>query len=140
MVRKNKCCIRNCPGLHKSRFSIPERSFEKWQEAVRMPLTKRSRICGVHFLKEDIHDIWTSGEGLNKLSVSNIINFNVKQKKKIISMVNINTCNKSNFVFLNVIDKSKETQIKRWSNSQITFRWLYWKHVGNCYSIYNRQW
>ncbi|KAF0736916.1 bromodomain-containing protein DDB G0270170-like [Aphis craccivora] len=48
MVRENKCCIKNCPGLHKSRFSIPERYFNEWQQAIGTPLTKRSRI----FLKK----------------------------------------------------------------------------------------
>jgi len=70
MVRENKCCIQNCPGLHKSRFSIPERSFNEWQEAIGTSLTKRSRICGAHFSKNDIHDTWTSGEGSNQYLVS----------------------------------------------------------------------
>ncbi|KAF0724256.1 Uncharacterized protein FWK35_00027176 [Aphis craccivora] len=69
MVRENKCCIKNCPGLHKSRFSIPERSFNKWQEAIGTLLTKRSRICGAHFSKNDIYDTWTSDEGLSQYSI-----------------------------------------------------------------------
>jgi len=64
-----------CPGLHKSRFSIPQHSFNEWQEAVGTPLTKRSRICGAHFSKNDIYDTWTSGEGSNQYLVSCKFNF-----------------------------------------------------------------
>lgn len=76
MVRENKCCITNCPGLHKSRFSVPLRLFNTWQKALgtSTKLTKRSRICGAHFLKDDIHDVWTSGEGLNQYTVSLVFN------------------------------------------------------------------
>lgn len=69
MSRSKKCAIRNCPGTHKSRFGIPEHSFSKWQEAVGMQLAKKSRICGDHFLKDDICDTWTSGQGLTKYTV-----------------------------------------------------------------------
>jgi len=61
--------------LDKSRFSIPERSFNEWQEAIGISLTKISRICGAYFSKNDIHNTWNFGEGSNQYSVSCEFNF-----------------------------------------------------------------
>lgn len=68
--RLDKCCIENCMGNSKSRFSVPIASHEKWERVIGKTLNKRSRICGDHFLKEDIIDTWVSGQGTSKYSVS----------------------------------------------------------------------
>lgn len=56
MPRIDKCCVENCSGISKSRFSVPKVSHDKWERAIGKTLSKRSRICGDHFLKEDIID------------------------------------------------------------------------------------
>lgn len=77
--RLDKCCIENCTGNSKSRFSVPIVSHEKWERVIGKTLNQRSRICGDHFLEEDKIDTWVSGQGANKYSVS--IDYNVKLYK-----------------------------------------------------------
>jgi len=57
-------------GNSKSRFSVAIASHEKWERVIGNTLNKRSRICGDHFLEEDIIDTWVSGQGTSKYSVS----------------------------------------------------------------------
>lgn len=70
MPRLDKCCVDNCLGTSKSRFCIPTISHGNWERSLGKSLNKRSRICGDHFLENDIIDTWVSGEGNNKYSVS----------------------------------------------------------------------
>lgn len=70
MSRIDKCCIRNCSGISKSRFSMKNVAHEKWEKAVGITLGKRSRVCGDHFSKENIIDTRVSGQGTSAYSVS----------------------------------------------------------------------
>ncbi|KAF0703872.1 bromodomain-containing protein DDB G0270170-like, partial [Aphis craccivora] len=44
MSRLDKCCIQNCFGTNKSRFSIPKNSHSIWEMAIGKTLTKRSSV------------------------------------------------------------------------------------------------
>jgi len=69
MPRLDKFCVENCLGTSKSRFCVPTISHDNWERSLGKSLNKRSRICGDHFLENDIIVTWVSGEG-NKYSVS----------------------------------------------------------------------
>ncbi|KAF0705042.1 bromodomain-containing protein DDB G0270170-like [Aphis craccivora] len=71
MSHLDKFCVQNCFGTSKSRFSIPKNSHSSWEMAIGKTLTKRSRVCGNHFVKEDIVNTWVSGE--SSFSVRKII-------------------------------------------------------------------
>jgi len=75
MSRIDKCCIRNCSGISKSRFSIPKNAHEKWEKAVGITLGKRLRVCGDHFSKENIIDTWVSGQRTSAYSVKHILQY-----------------------------------------------------------------
>lgn len=66
----DKCCVENCRGISKSRFSVPKVSHEKWEKALGKVLNKRSRVCGDHFEPQDIINTWVSGEGSTQYTVS----------------------------------------------------------------------
>jgi len=38
----DKCCVENCRGISKSRFSVPKVSHEKWEKALGKVLNKMS--------------------------------------------------------------------------------------------------
>jgi hypothetical protein len=68
MVSK-KCCV---PGGSQSatyKFGVPKNMINVWENIIRCPLNRNSRVCANHFKPSDITSSWESGNGSSQISV-----------------------------------------------------------------------
>jgi len=68
------CCVREPLNILKPYCSVPKDEFKKmlWEASLGMQLKKSDRVCDTHFNKSDIVSTWSSSEGVNKYTVSNV--------------------------------------------------------------------
>lgn len=66
------CCVSEPHSILKPSFSVPKDELKKllWEASLGMKLKKSYRVCATHFNQSDIVSTWSSGEGVNKYTVS----------------------------------------------------------------------